>query len=371
MVCKVSLVPFGAGLFFYWWIMVDYDVLIIGAGPAGATLARLAPYGLRVAVIDKSGLPGERPKPCGGLLSPDAQKFLARSELTLPKEILVTPQIFAVKTNDFSFGKIRLYQRSYLNMDRAKFDDWLRSLIPKDVEVIKARCTGVKRTYEGFEASYLENGVSKTITAQYLVGADGANSIVRKAFFPDVKIRKYVAIQRWFSGKETAPFYSCVFDRATSDCCSWSISKDDYMIYGGAFAPKNCRQSFNRQLCSAERHDFRFGDEIVDEACMVCRPKSPRQIIPGGDGVLLLGEAGGFISPSSLEGISWAMRCGEYAAMAFDARDPCAAYRARTQKLRFKLFLKMLKCPFMYNPILRKMVLLSGVKALKNTIYRK
>ncbi len=351
--------------------MADYDVLIIGAGPAGATLARLASHGLNVAVIDKAGLPGERPKPCGGLLSPDAQKFLARSELTLPKEILVTPQIFAVKTVDFSMRGFRLYQRSYLNMDRAKFDGWLRSLIPEDVKRINGRCTAVKRTCDGFEASYIENGGKKAVTARYLVGADGANSIVRRTFFPNVKIRKYIAIQRWFSGKEIAPFYSCIFDKETSDCCSWSISKDDYMIYGGAFAPKNCRQSFNRQLHSAELRGFTFGDELTDEACLVCRPKSPGQIISGGNGVLLLGEAGGFISPSSLEGISWAMRCGEYAAKALDSDDPCREYRRLTEKLRFKLVLKMLKCPFMYDPILRKMVLFSGVKALKHTIYRK
>ena len=367
MVCKVSLVPFGAGLFFIGnFIMTDYNILIIGAGPAGSTLARLAPLGLKIAVMDKSGLEGERPKPCGGLLSPDAQKFLARSELTLPKEILVTPQIFAVKTIDLSLGKIRLYQRSYLNMDREKFDEWLRSLIPERVTKINARCTAVKRIDGGFEAKYLENGEDKSVTAEYIVGADGANSIVRRTFFPNVKIRRYVAIQQWFSGREIAPFYSCVFDRATSDCCSWSISKDDYMIYGGAVAPKGCRDNFNAQLKSAQKHGFEFGDKLMDEACMVCRPQRPREIISGGNGVLLLGEAGGFISPSSLEGISWAMRCGEYAAMAFEVRDPCAEYRAKTQKLRFKLFLKMLKCPFMYNPILRRAVLQSGVKSLKH-----
>ena len=39
-------------------------------------------------------------KPCGGLISGDAQKALASFDMTLPKDVLVDPQIFAVKTID-------------------------------------------------------------------------------------------------------------------------------------------------------------------------------------------------------------------------------------------------------------------------------
>ena len=69
-----------------------YDIVIIGAGPAGAffamELAKARPN-LKIALIDgqASGLP----KPCGGLLSSDAQKFLAQNNLVLPKNILDDP----------------------------------------------------------------------------------------------------------------------------------------------------------------------------------------------------------------------------------------------------------------------------------------
>ena len=54
----------------------DYDVIVIGAGPAGANFARLVyPHRYRVLVIDGSQ---GHDKVCGGLLSPDAQNTLAR-----------------------------------------------------------------------------------------------------------------------------------------------------------------------------------------------------------------------------------------------------------------------------------------------------
>lgn len=317
-------------------------------------------------MIDKSDLKSERPKPCGGLLSPDAQKFLARSGLTLPKEILVTPQIFAVKTMDLKADITRYYQRSYLNMDRDKFDRWLRSLIPKNVTMISGRCTLVSREGGGFRVAYKTESGECSLTSKYVAGADGAGSIVRSCLFPKLKTRSYIAIQRRFKGEKIAPFYSCVFDSDTSDCCSWSISKDGFLIYGGAFAKKDCREMFRKQLETAEKHGFSFSSEVGTEACLVLRPKSVREISGGGGGAFLLGEAGGFISPSSLEGISWAMRCGELCAMSLKKPDPVGEYLKLTQKLRFKLWLKILKCPFMYRPALRKAVMVSGINSLKN-----
>lgn len=347
-------------------MMFDYDAVVVGSGPAGSSFARLAADRLRLAVIDKQGLAGVRPKPCGGLLSPDAQRFLARSGLTLPKEILVTPQIFAVKTIDLSLDSPRYYQRSYLNMDRARFDGWLRSLIPDSVQRIQARCTGIKRRDGGFELSFTNNGRADSITAKYLIGADGAGSIVRRTFFKEQGIRTYVAIQRWYRHDRIEPFYSCVFDRSSSDCCSWSISKDGYMLYGGAFGPKGCRENFERQLESAGKRWFRFLEQCREEACLVYRPARLSEIVSGRDGVILLGEAGGFISPSSLEGISWAMRSSELASRAFSQADPVAGYRRLAVGLKFELGLKLAKSVFMYTPFLRRIIMESKIGSLKN-----
>lgn len=57
-----------------------YDVAIVGAGPAGSTLARLIGSKLRVLLVDKRRPTDinkneyQKSKCCGGLLAPDAQK---------------------------------------------------------------------------------------------------------------------------------------------------------------------------------------------------------------------------------------------------------------------------------------------------------
>ena len=54
----------------------EFDIAVIGAGPAGSTFARLAASGgKRILLIDGQDIYTK--KPCGGLLAPDAQKVLA------------------------------------------------------------------------------------------------------------------------------------------------------------------------------------------------------------------------------------------------------------------------------------------------------
>ena len=116
-----------------------YDIAIIGAGPAGATLARLLPANYKVLLIDKRQITNPSGntsiKCCGGLLAPDAQAMLSRMGLGLPKSVLVGPQIFVVRVIDIQRKLERYYQRYYINMDRGKFDQWLLSMIAANVEL--------------------------------------------------------------------------------------------------------------------------------------------------------------------------------------------------------------------------------------------
>ena len=346
-----------------------YDIAIIGLGPAGAMLARLlAAHGKVIAIDKKSGGEESFRKPCGGLLAVDAQKALSRVNLTLPKSVLVDPQIFAVKTTDLSQNLTAFYQRFYINLDRHRFDLWLRSLIPDSVQIIDgAVCVRILRRPGHFEITYTRGNVTETVLSKFIVGADGSNSVVRQSLFPDRGIERYLSIQEWFPYDLAVPFYSCIFDREITKSYCWTVSKDGRMLLGGAFPIKSGRRDFERLKEKLTENGFRLSSPIRREACLVSFPKRPRDFFTGGDGAFLVGEAAGFISPSSLEGISYALNSAFILSEILNGggSEPNKKYRAKTRGIRLRLMIKKLKSPFMYNPFLRRLVMRSGLKSIK------
>ena len=348
-------------------MVFDYDIIVIGAGPAGANFARLVDTRrYRVLMLDGSA---GRDKVCGGLISPDAQDVLARYDLSLPREVLATPQLFSVRTVDLGNGLTRYYRRSYMNVDRRRLDDFFRGLVPDVVERAVDRCESVTREGDGY-AVVLSH---RRVTCRYLIGADGASSVVRRSLFSDHPIVRYTAIQQWFPAKDVNPYYSCLFDSATSTGCSWIFFKDGSLIFGGAFDTHGARQAFEAQKCKLIERGLVSPEVLAapirTEACTVLRPRLGGGICLGEVGCFLIGEAAGLISPSSFEGISYALCSGEALADALnrarDGRTALRAYRKKTRGLAHKIALRCLKRPFMYHPILRAAVLKSGITALR------
>lgn len=352
---------------------MDYDIAIIGLGPAGSTLARLLSSSFKVIALDKKHQTGDEGfhKPCGGLLADDAQKAFVRQNLNLPKSILTDPQIFSVKTFDLQSKLVRNYQRSYVSFDRHKFDLWLKSLIPENVTVLhNTLCKEVRRVIDGYQVTYQdENKVEHNITAQYVVGADGANSVVRRMRYPNHSIRQYVAIQQWFAEKNPHPFYSCIFDNATTNCYAWSISKDGYFIFGGAFAKKEANKHFELLKEKLTQQGFVFGEPLKTEKCLVVYPNRFRDFYTGNENIFLIGEAAGFISASSLEGISYALDSAEILSKIFNDRHPKPnkRYYQKTMPLRIKLYSKIIKAKFLTTPLWRKLIMASKIQHI-NTI---
>lgn len=353
-----------------------YDMTIIGAGPAGSTLARLIGKKYKVQLIDKRELSSSPEKAssvkcCGGLLAPDAQKLLSKLGLGLPKSVLVEPQLFVVRAIDVERGLERYYQRYYLNIDRQKFDCWLLSMVPLNVD-LRLGCT--------FESYELENGnfkikfsdrnntyIDKT---KILIGADGASSLVHKqSVSKRHSSRPYFAIQEWVEADNSKfPYFSTIFDPEITDYYCWTIPKGKHLIIGAALNP-NDKASGKFLLLKEKLEDFGydFGKAKKREGAFILRPVKMRQLSTGTKGIALLGEAGGWISPSSAEGISYALRSAIILARVlnisldnFEKR-----YYKKTRALRINIFAKNLKSHFIFNSFLRKMVMKCRFRSMK------
>lgn len=348
-----------------------YDVAIIGLGPAGSTLARLLNKNLKVIALDKKNLINQEEsfkKTCGGLLGPDAQKALARFNLALPSDILADPQIFSVQAIDLKSDISAHYQRHYINLNRHKFDLWLISLIPKHVKIhTDARCTEIKLTPDSlYTITFKENNTQHSLKAKYIVGADGNNSIVRKTIYPDNRLKTYLSVQQWFKDTHTAPLSSCIFDSALTDCYAWGLTKNSYFIFGGAFCKKNARRSFETLKSKLKNFGFKLGSPLKTEACMVIRQPCIPRFFCGKNNAFLIGEAAGFISPSSLEGISYALNSGCILSLCLNknVKNPNKNYKKATFKLRLNIMAKIVKSFFIFNPMIRKLIMKSRIKTI-------
>ncbi|MTI84665.1 MAG: FAD-binding protein [Firmicutes bacterium] len=352
-----------------------YDVAIVGAGPAGSTLARLIGSQLKVLLIDKR-IPSKSNKVeyrtskcCGGLLAPDAQKMMALLGLGLPKDLVVGPQLFAVRTIDMQNVIERYYQRFYINIDRRKFDSWLVSLIPGTVE-LRLGCTFKSFSKENghFQIKFMQSNSEYIERTRFLVGADGAFSMVRRAAFPDYPLpAKYTAVQEWLHSEEKQPYFTTIFDSEISDFYAWTIPKEDMMLFGAAIPQRyNVNSKFNLLKNKLGSYGFKLGPAKKREGTFILRPVNINQICTGANGIALIGEAAGWISPTSAEGLSYAFRSALACAKSIgqDTRDFTDTYRKNTSGMFLNVRLKNLKSPFMYHPLLRKGIMSSGIMSM-------
>src|SRR5687767_8756102 len=154
--------------------MKQFDVIIVGAGPAGSFAAeRLARAGVRVALFD--GRPEGEPKACGGGVTSKALKawphLLEAVGRTIDELDMYSPS-----------GK-RLHlklEEPFAVYSRIAFDTFLRERARQagaQVFAEKVSGQGFKRTDDAWT---IKTTSGAEFSCTYLVGADGANSAIAK-----------------------------------------------------------------------------------------------------------------------------------------------------------------------------------------------
>lgn len=152
------------------------DVIVVGAGPAGAAVAaRLVQQGVRdVLVLDRYGFPRE--KPCGGGLTGHADEALAALDLVLDVPHVPAPE---ARVRFGGFTRTVRMGRPVNIIRREDFDASLVAQVrKKGVEIVENE--GAVSLAVHADRVTVTTSKGRSLDAKVVVGADGAASVVRK-----------------------------------------------------------------------------------------------------------------------------------------------------------------------------------------------
>lgn len=345
-----------------------YDVVIVGAGAAGCAAAMNLPQGARALLVDRGDPAAGRC--CGGLLAPDAQAAVAGLGLTLPEEVRVAPEPKAVHVHDLDSGREQTYRRNYINLDRAKFDAWLLALATRRAEFRPhTRLAGLRLETAGEECEFAEvrlscAGSEETIRAAVVIAADGARSAVRYGSFSPLREEapeplRMLAIQVRLAAADPPPVHEVLFAGRLTDFYAWAIPKPGAVLVGAAFGrPRGAREQFEKILGWYRNRLGLHGKVLERSARRLSRPSARQELFAGAGSILLAGEAAGLVSPSSGEGLSFALSSGAAAGRAVGAAaSPGADYDRRFRRLARRVARKFIKARVIFSPRLRRLAL--------------
>lgn len=333
-----------------------YTTVVAGSGPAGVLAAYHAADKGPVLLAEASSLP--RYKSCGGMLHRHTLRTL-KEYGDIPEGIVLEPRTVRFRYHDWDRGVLKATTLELLNADRARFDEWLTTLLPPNVELVGDCAVRDLADANGSVAVGLRaGGEDISVKCDNLIGADGGRSQVRRSLGV-ANTATYVTLQDFVRLEgPIEPYFDCIYMRDIGDeyAYSYIVPKGDVVIVGSVYYPRTKRPWEKQDLTLDILRSAmpQLGETVSREAAAALYLRSQADIVPGVGRVLLAGEAGGFMSPSSGEGISYAVNSGRRAGMAIASGEPTealAAYTALTADIRSNLSRKLRWLPIMESGI--------------------
>jgi geranylgeranyl reductase family protein len=288
----------------------SYDVIVVGAGPAGTTLAyELGKKGIEVLVLEKEKLP--RYKCCAGGVTSKAAKLLDFDISEVVEDVVYNVSF------TFNLSNPYLGQHSQPLIYTVMRDAFDYFLVQKAQQSGAALIYGQEVTEVQVGADWVEISTTDNIfRSRLVVGADGVYSVVSKELGMGRSIEYIVGIESEIvvPKEELAKWKSRI--QIDLGCIpggyAWVFPKRDHLSIGvGSLVPKS------RDL---HAHHRKFLDSLGIGSYSIARSSS--HLIPTctkgklvwQDKALLLGDAAGLADPLTGEGIYNAIQSAQLAA---------------------------------------------------------
>ncbi len=300
--------------------MEEVDVLVVGAGPAGSTVAeRLARRGHRVLVLEEHAKIGY-PVQCAGLVS--SRVLDLAGDRSMVRRPVHGAAVFGPSLGSIEF---RAPEPRAFVIDRAALDIALADRAARSGASFRTRCRFDRRISSSERGVVVriteEDQKEREIQARLVIGADGVASAVARSFRLRRPVEILPAFEMEFASSPGDPDRVEVYvgHQFAPGLFGWWIPDGAGGARVGVAVDANgtsARHYFDRLLLYLAR---RFGSPLVHPTSSLASG------IPIGDvprtsaeRVMLVGDAAAQVKPLSGGGIFTGMRCAELAAEVAD-----------------------------------------------------
>jgi geranylgeranyl reductase len=315
-----------------------YDIIIVGAGPAGAIAAKyLAGSGKKVLLLQKDL---SFKKPCGGGIRMDAfDEF--KIDKCLVKNFVDTIVLETKKKSiEFDISSAPLGV-----VDRVEFDEALRNdAMNAGAKMVEAKVVDVEVLSSTVAVEAQLDNARKRYQGRYLIAADGVLSAVRK------KVRAEEVPKRLahYSDVNSLPTSKCYFylgSTLTDRAYAWR-----FPYKGGADVGTFSKKSTKEYIYNL----FKFLGIKEDEKVRGYNIPIWEKPLFYDDRVFYVGDSAGQVSPFTYEGIYYAMKSAKILSEVIIEDVDFTEYEERWNKLYFKKFnvLKRLQRIFLSHDLM-------------------
>ncbi len=299
------------------------DVAVVGAGPAGSTVAKVvAGQGFRTLVIDRRSTVGI-PVQCGELIpTPSEARNLFPHSKHMPQAVHIPKAFVTNKTQSIRLispnGSTYEFPFEANIIDRANFDQHLAQRA-EDAGAVYLLSSTVKSRSNKNQLAFKSGHSNNSVSARFVVGADGAHSIVAQSLgshFIHSESDLSPSLQYVMSGGDVD---SSVIEMYFGSMIApggyaWLIPKGDGMVNVGFGMRRSIAHDETPLRTYLDRFAFKTLESSLRCAKIVSRVGA---IIPVGGplkktwskNALLVGDAAGHVMASNGGGIPTAL-CG-------------------------------------------------------------